>query len=160
MRKEEGLGHGNDAGEIQHPAFREADGRLEGVCAGAPKLRNSWAQPWVNSAWSLRMHRRMGAWCSAHRCLSPKCDYQGAQRRDAEEADPHPHILPAVFWLTLDMIPASAPTSLFEYVPSFSYMLPIRMTFVGETISLTFSGFSKSQPGNANLYCLCINRFG
>lgn len=41
---------------------------MAGGYAGSPKLRNFWAQPWGE----LRIHRRVGTWCSASRCLSPE----------------------------------------------------------------------------------------
>lgn len=160
MRKEEGLGYGNDVGEIQYLVFREVDGRLEGVCVGVFKFRNFWVQFWVNLVWSFRMYRRMGVWCFVYRCLSFKCDYQGIQRRDVEEVDFYSYILFVVFWLILDMIFVFVFTLFFEYVLSFLYMFFIRMIFVGEIIFFIFFGFLKFQLGNVNLYCLCINRFG
>lgn len=124
-------------------------------CAGASKLGKSWAQPWGE----LRTHRRVGTWCSASRCLSPKCGYQGTQRRDAEETA----LLecPACGYVVDASHDSScAHGSLCRYILWFSYVFPIRSSLMGWTMSLTFSGsFSTCQPGNANLSCLCINCF-
>ena len=48
----------NDACAVQPPAFQGTNSRLEpppGVLGA--QISNSLARPWVNSVWSLRVHR-------------------------------------------------------------------------------------------------------